>query len=85
MYWVYLLQSQLNKKLYIGITNNLRRRLQEHNLGKSSSTRQSRPWELIYVEGYASIDDAKSREKNLKYFGKAYGQLKRRIGHSLDG
>ena len=41
------------------------------------------PWELVYCEGYANIQDAKDRERKLKQFGKVYSQLKRRIMRSL--
>ena len=83
MYWVYLLKSTKVDKLYFGTTNNLQRRLSEHNHGKSRFTKSYAPWRLVYLEGYASKSDALVREANLKYFGKAYGQLKRRIVASL--
>lgn len=71
MYYIYVLKSVLNSSLYIGITNNLERRLKEHNDGDSLYTKKYRPWVCIYIEGYFSEEDAKTREKNLKYFGKA--------------
>ncbi|NMB92355.1 MAG: GIY-YIG nuclease family protein [Parcubacteria group bacterium] len=83
MYWIYILQSKKNGSLYIGRTNNLRRRLEEHNLGKSYFTKRYKPWVCIYCEGYYHIEDMKQRERNIKYFGKVYSQLKRRIRNSL--
>jgi len=80
MYYVYLLRSKKNNKLYFGYTNNLKRRVEEHNKGLSISTKPYAPWELIYYEAFKDQELAEIREKNLKYFGKAYGQLKRRIG-----
>jgi predicted GIY-YIG superfamily endonuclease len=47
------------------------------------STKRYLPWKVVYLEGYAHEDDAKEREKQLKYFGKVYKQLKRRIKPSL--
>lgn len=83
MHYVYILKSAKNNSLYIGITNNLSRRITEHNKGKNISTKRYLPWVCIYFEGYFSENDAKARENNLKIFGKAYGQLKGRIKNSL--
>lgn len=83
MYWVYILKSKTNNSLYIGSTSDLKRRIKEHNDGKSQSTKRYMPWEIIYLEGYFSKEDALRREHNLKYFGKAYTQLKIRIKNSL--
>jgi putative endonuclease len=66
MYYVYILQSPAMKKLYVGYTNDLRKRLLEHNDGKSKFTKFGRPWKLIYYEAYISKKDAMSREKYLK-------------------
>ena len=83
MYWVYILKSKKNNSLYIGSTSNLERRLKEHNEGKSLSTKKYMPWILVYTEGYFLEEDALHREHNLKYFGKVYAQLKRRIKNSI--
>jgi len=83
MYYVYLLKSERNNSLYVGITRNLMKRIYEHNKGENISTKRYTPWQCIYLEGYFSEDDARAREKNLKIFGKAYGQLKGRIKNSL--
>lgn len=85
MYHVYLLKSEkVENKLYIGYTKNLKKRLEEHNFGKSNFTKKYLPWGLVYCESFISLDDAIKREKSLKYFGKAYGQLKSRIFNSLN-
>lgn len=83
MYYVYLLKSKNHNIFYIGYTNNIERRLGEHNIGLVEYTRKYRPRTLIYYESYLSLEDAKKREKALKSFGKAYRQLKLRIGDSL--
>lgn len=83
MFIVYIIQSKRTKEIYIGYTNNLKRRLLQHNENKSLSTKNNGPWILIYCEAYRSIDDARGREKKLKYYGKALAQLKRRISKSL--
>jgi putative endonuclease len=83
MFYVYVLRSKTDEKLYVGYTNDLRRRFQEHNSGFNRSTKARRPFELIYYEAYKSVVDAKDRERNLKNFGRALGGLKRRIAGSL--
>ncbi|MDD5116426.1 MAG: GIY-YIG nuclease family protein [Candidatus Omnitrophica bacterium] len=84
MYHVYLLKSKKNGILYIGYTNNVERRLKEHNSGLVEYTRKYMPWEIVYYESFFSLVDAKKREKSLKYFGKAYSGLKLRIENSLN-
>ena len=83
MFYIYLLQSQKDKELYIGFTNNLERRLKEHNNGLVTSTKLRKPFELIYVEGYKVEEDARHRESNLKLKSRAFAQLKKRIINSL--
>ncbi len=84
MFYVYILKSKKDGKLYIGYTNDLKRRVEEHNSGKNISTKSRRPFELVYYEAYKSDDDAKHREDMLKLFGHALGGLKRRIKLSLN-
>ena len=80
MYYVYLLVSKINKQMYIGSTNNLKKRFKEHNDGKVISTKRYRPWILFYYEAYLSEKLARLREKRLKYNGNALRELKKRIG-----
>ena len=83
MYHVYLLKSQKNESLYIGYTNDMKRRLKEHNIGLVGYTKKYLPWTLIYCESFISFEDARKREKSLKHFGKAYSLLKNRITSCL--
>ncbi|MBI4993653.1 GIY-YIG nuclease family protein [Candidatus Wolfebacteria bacterium] len=83
MFFVYILQSLKDKNLYIGSTNDLRRRIEEHNSGKSKSTKLRVPFKLIYYEVYVSENDARIREHNLKLNARALGQLKRRLANAL--
>ncbi len=80
MYYVYVLISKEGES-YIGFTNDLRRRMAEHNTGKSLSTKHA-VWRLAYYEAYAVKDDAVRREKRLKDDGRARHQLMRRISES---
>ena len=66
MFYVYILQSQKNKSLYIGYTSNLKQRFEEHNNGKSLATKPFRPYKLIFYEAFLNKTDAKNREKYLK-------------------
>ena len=83
MHYVYVIKSKKNQSLYLGFTNDLRRRFWEHNNGKSGYTKSFRPWVLVYYEAYASRKDAAERERQMKKHAKAWGQLKRRIKNSL--
>lgn len=54
MYYVYVLKSQKNGSLYIGYTDDLKRRFEEHNNLKSQSTKYKAPFEIVYYEAYKS-------------------------------
>lgn len=64
-YYVYVLENRKNG-LYKGFTNDLEKRLKEHNLGLNFSTKKERPWSLIHYEAYLNKKDAARREKYLK-------------------
>ena len=66
MYFVYILRSEKDGRLYIGFTDNIERRPKEHNEGKSSATKPFRPYKLIYYEAFLNTKDAKARERFLK-------------------
>ena len=66
MYFVYVLESFKDKKLYTGYTNNVKRRFEEHNKGLVSITKYRKPFKLIYLEGYLNQQDATAREKFFK-------------------
>jgi len=64
MYYVYVLENGANR--YIGRTNNLRKRVREHNAGQNFSTKSPTNWKLIYYEAHLNFDDAKRREGYFK-------------------
>ena len=66
MYTVYILKSKKFKKSYVGYTNDLQRRLDQHNSGQSEFTSKYGPWDLIYSEEYNLQTDALLREKYFK-------------------
>jgi len=65
-FYTYILQSQKDKKLYTGSTNDLKKRLKEHQSGKVNSTKNRRPVKLIYYEACLNEKNARNREKYLK-------------------
>lgn len=83
MFYVYVIKSRKDGNLYIGSTDDLKRRVKEHNSGEVLSTKNRRPFQLIYYEAYWSEIDARNREKNLKLRSRALAQLKKRIHESL--
>ncbi|HEA47241.1 MAG TPA: GIY-YIG nuclease family protein [bacterium] len=66
MYYVYILHSMKDGRLYTGFTSDLKKRLNEHSTAKVKSTERRLPLKLIYYEAYLNRTDAKSREKFLK-------------------
>lgn len=65
-FYTYILKSKNDGDLYIGYTNNLKRRLEEHKKGKSFATKFRIPFTLIYFEACTTMDDTKRRERYLK-------------------
>lgn len=79
MYYVYILKNGSNDEWYVGSTNDLRRRMREHNEGKVPSTRRYKPWQLLYYEAFKHESPARMREYNLKHHGNAIRELKKRV------
>ena len=65
-YYTYVLQSAVDDSRYIGVTENLKRRLVEHNSGGTSSLKAKLPVTLEYFEAYKSKRLARKRELQLK-------------------
>ena len=71
--WVYFLTNQMNGILYVGVTNNLARRIYEHREAKISGFTQRYGLKmLVYYEGYPSITQAIAREKAIKNWPRAW-------------
>lgn len=67
MFTVYALYSVDFNKIYIGQTEDIQRRLFEHNNGLLSSyTKRYKPWQIVYTEEYSTRVEAMKREKQLK-------------------
>jgi len=74
MYYVYLIKRGDNKNTYIGVTDNLKKRFQEH---------KNKEPDLIYYEAYKDRRDALDRERKLKQRGQTVRRLKEKLRHSL--
>ena len=73
MFYVYVLKSVKDGNLYTGCTHDLKSRFAQHNAGKVPSTKERRPFSLIYYEACLNEQDAFRREKYLKTtYGKRY-------------
>lgn len=81
MFYVYLIKNECGD-LYYGSTNDLRRRMSEHNAGESIATR-GHQWKLVYYEAYLGEKDARFREQQLKHYGQSLSHLKNRLKYSL--
>ena len=83
-YYVYVLRSLKDGDNYVGYTNNLQKRLKEHENGEVSSTKNRHPLQLVYYEGCLDQQDATKREKYLKTsWGKRF--IKSRLKNYLTG
>jgi putative endonuclease len=76
MYFVYAISSLKRNYIYVGLTNNIERRLSEHNTGKNKTTKPYSPFVIIYVEECSSRIEARIKEK---YFKSGIGKEKLRI------
>lgn len=84
MFYVYILQSIKDNKLYIGYTKDLKNRFLQHNKGLVESTKKRRPFNLIYYESYKNQQDALDREHSFKNSGSVYNSLIKRIKRSIE-
>ena len=82
MYYTYVLLSEADRRLYIGATQDLRRRIEQHAAGRVGSTAYRRPLPLVYYEACLSPDDAYRRERYLKS-GRGGRYLKPRLACTL--
>lgn len=78
-YFVYVLKSIKDGRLYKGQTSNLNKRLKQHKRGENKSTKGFMPWELVYFEIFQTREEAVLREK---YFKSGSGRefLKKKLG-----
>ena len=77
MFQVSIIKSTKKVRYYTGHTDNIQRRLKEHNAGRNKSTKAYIPWCLVYSESYATKNDAYEREMQIKSYkgGRAFKAL----------
>jgi putative endonuclease len=66
MFYVYAIRSLSRNYIYVGLTDNLDRRIAQHNFGLNPTTKPYRPFELIWSESFPTRSEARLREKYLK-------------------
>ena len=66
MFYVYILQSDVDQSYYIGFTQNVAKRLLRHNNGETTYTKRKLPWSLVYSEEFPTKSEAIKRERFLK-------------------
>jgi putative endonuclease len=66
MYYLYFLYSDSRQQFYIGVSADINKRLRQHNMGWSRSTKPYTPWKLVYSENFERKDQAYKREHFLK-------------------
>jgi putative endonuclease len=69
MFYVYILYSKKLQKFYTGQTENIKKRIEEHNRGKTAFNKKGLPWELIYQKEYNTRSEAMQHEKRIKKRG----------------
>ena len=82
MYYVYVLFSLKDRKLYVGYSQDIEKRIEDHNHGRVTATENRLPIKLIYFEAYLSSTEAKRREQYLKG-GSGRAQLKVQLQETL--
>lgn len=84
MYYTYVLKSEKDGDLYVGFTQDLNQRFEQHNKRRVESTKYRRPLKLIYYEACTDMKDATNCEKHLKtHYGQMY--LKKRLKSYFTG
>jgi putative endonuclease len=72
-YWVYILASKPRGTLYIGVTNGIILRVEQHRAGKGSGfTRKYKVYHLVWLQEFASVREAIQREKTMKEWPRAW-------------
>lgn len=70
MFSTYILKSLNNSSYYIGSCKNIKTRLELHNKGLVRSTKRYVPWQLMHIEEYKTLSEARRREMQIKSWKK---------------
>lgn len=82
MYSLYVLKSQSRERTYIGITQDVEKRLRQHNRGFVQSTKAYRPYIVVHTEIFSSMREARQEELKLKHHSATKEALFKQIGIS---
>jgi len=66
MYYVYILLGEAKTRTYTGVTDDVNKRLAEHNAGRVKSTRPYRPYKIIHTEAFETLSEARQKERFYK-------------------
>jgi len=66
LFFVYVLRSQKNGRYYVGCTQDVTRRVAQHDAGMTKSTKAGRPWRLVHAECHPTLSLARRRESQIK-------------------
>ena len=75
-YFVYVIKSEIDGRIYVGFSENVQKRIKEHNSGKTKSTKGYRPWQLFFTLECESRKEAREKEK---YYKSGIGKEKLKI------
>jgi putative endonuclease len=64
--WLYILESEANRRFYVGISTNPERRLKHHNTTETGFTARYRPWRLVFSQQFDSEREARTAERKIK-------------------
>ncbi len=68
MYYVYVIESEKDKELYIGSSDDLKKSLRDHNRGRHDETRRGAPFKMLYYESFHRRENAAVRESDMRVF-----------------
>jgi putative endonuclease len=66
MYYVYILLNETKMRTYVGVSNNIHKRLENHNAGRVRSSSPYKPYKIIHTESFATLREARQKEKFYK-------------------
>ena len=66
MHYVYVIISEVDRRMYVGMTQDVQKRLSQHNSGHTKSTKGYMPWNIFLIEKFATREEARKREVYLK-------------------
>jgi len=66
MYYVYILLNETKTRSYTGVTDDVDKRLTEHNAGRVKSSSPYRPYKIIHIESFKTMSEARNKEKFYK-------------------